>query len=194
MKTKEVIITPEEAYELLRANNMKPVDGFVFWDDEKRKIDGKLCGVQFSCDKYPWTFHNGVRFFRCCACVVQIADQESPVKESLTAEKLYAERDIENLPNYAKHLAAMTAEGLHDKSAIAAELAYRDQLAAQTTDQLRDALAVEIQAIGDPFVRHAVNDVVMLEISALKWSKLQAVLQKHGITAERAAKVKRGAK
>ena len=40
--------------------------------------------------------------------------------------KLYAERDIENLPMYAAHVSAMTAEGLGKKAHIAAELAYRD--------------------------------------------------------------------
>lgn len=42
----------------------------------------------------------------------------------------YAERDIMALDkiggHYSRHVAAMTAEGLHAKSDIAAELAYRD--------------------------------------------------------------------
>ena len=39
----------------------------------------------------------------------------------------YAERDILKQGNhYMRHVAAMTAEGLHSKSDIAAELAYRD--------------------------------------------------------------------
>ena len=46
-------------------------------------------------------------------------------------EKLYAERSPRDLePFYHRHVAAMTAEGLHDKSAIAAELAHRDLLLA----------------------------------------------------------------
>ncbi len=43
--------------------------------------------------------------------------------------KLYADRkpwDLE--PHYARHMNAMTAEGLHEKSAIAEELAFRDQV------------------------------------------------------------------
>lgn len=40
---------------------------------------------------------------------------------------LYAKRDAESLgEHYTRHVAAMTAEGLHDKSDIAAELAWRD--------------------------------------------------------------------
>ena len=39
----------------------------------------------------------------------------------------YAERDILKQGNYyMRHVAAMTAEGLHNKSDIAAELAHRD--------------------------------------------------------------------
>lgn len=40
---------------------------------------------------------------------------------------LYANRDAEALGElYARHVAAMTAEKLHDKGDIAAELAWRD--------------------------------------------------------------------
>ncbi len=40
----------------------------------------------------------------------------------------YEDRDIEELgEDYAKHVAAMTKEGLHSKSDIAAELAFRDR-------------------------------------------------------------------
>lgn len=39
----------------------------------------------------------------------------------------YAERDLDAIgEHYAKHVSAMTLEGLHAKSAIAAELAWRD--------------------------------------------------------------------
>lgn len=42
-------------------------------------------------------------------------------------QRLYAERDIEDQGgHYARHVNAMTAEGLHAKSDIAAELAHRD--------------------------------------------------------------------
>lgn len=45
----------------------------------------------------------------------------------MTNERLYAERDIEDQgEHYARHVNAMTAEGLHAKSDIAAELAHRD--------------------------------------------------------------------
>ena len=44
----------------------------------------------------------------------------------------YAERDVMALDVagefYAKHVMAMTAEGLHSKAAIAAELAWRDSV------------------------------------------------------------------
>lgn len=50
------------------------------------------------------------------------------------SEKYYKERDIqEQGQHYAKHINAMTAEGLHSKSDIAAELAHRDII----IDQLR---------------------------------------------------------
>lgn len=49
----------------------------------------------------------------------------------MMADKLYDDRDIIELDkaggHYTRHVAAMTAEGLHDKSAIAAELAWRDR-------------------------------------------------------------------
>ena len=43
------------------------------------------------------------------------------------SKKLYAKRDAEGLgAHYLRHIAALTAEGLHDKCDIAAELAFRD--------------------------------------------------------------------
>ena len=55
-------------------------------------------------------------------------------------EKQYAERDPIALDKaggyFTRHLAAMTAEGLHDKSAIAEELAHRDM----ELDRLKKAL------------------------------------------------------
>lgn len=51
----------------------------------------------------------------------------------------YAERDIMALDkiggHYSRHVAAMTAEGLHAKSDIAAELAYRDAEIARLRDE-----------------------------------------------------------
>lgn len=45
----------------------------------------------------------------------------------LADQKLYAERDLmAQGEHYARHIHAMTAEGLHAKSDIAAELAHRD--------------------------------------------------------------------
>lgn len=42
-------------------------------------------------------------------------------------EVLYPDRDPEDFAeDYAKHLAAMTVEGLHDKADIAEQLAWRD--------------------------------------------------------------------
>ena len=49
----------------------------------------------------------------------------------------YAEREAQDLePYYIRHVAAMTAEGLHSKAAIAKELAYRDQRIADLERQL----------------------------------------------------------
>lgn len=54
-----------------------------------------------------------------------------------TTEKLYAERDSDDLCEYYfRHVMAMTAEGLHAKNKIAAELAWRDR----EIDRLRAAL------------------------------------------------------
>jgi len=47
------------------------------------------------------------------------------------SKKLYGERNLdtlEGMETYAKHIEAMTAEGLNSKSDIAAELAYRDDV------------------------------------------------------------------
>ena len=49
----------------------------------------------------------------------------------------YAKRAVmEIVAHYAKHVQAMTAEGLHEKSDIAAELAWRDMM----IDELAEAL------------------------------------------------------
>jgi hypothetical protein len=43
-------------------------------------------------------------------------------------KKLYGCSNLHTLePYYSRHIAAMTAEGLHSKSDIAAELAFRDR-------------------------------------------------------------------
>jgi hypothetical protein len=43
-------------------------------------------------------------------------------------EKLYPPQDPISLePHYSRHIAAMTAEGLHSKADIAEQLAWRDQ-------------------------------------------------------------------
>ena len=55
-------------------------------------------------------------------------------------EKLYAERDIENLDTYSDHVFHMTSENLRSKSDIAAELAYRDQQIAELTKEIDDAI------------------------------------------------------
>lgn len=44
--------------------------------------------------------------------------------------------------HYAKHVFAMTAEGLHSKSDIAAELAYRDAEIDRLTQELANSRAV----------------------------------------------------
>jgi phage shock protein A len=51
-------------------------------------------------------------------------------------------RDLE--PHYTRHVAAMTAEVLHDKGDIAAELAYRDQQIEKVTTSLEASLQVNI--------------------------------------------------
>lgn len=57
----------------------------------------------------------------------------------------YAKRDILKQGNYyMRHVAAMTAEGLHDKSDIAAELAHRDI----EIDRLRADCAEAYQVVG----------------------------------------------
>ena len=51
----------------------------------------------------------------------------------------YAEREAQDLePYYIRHVAAMTAEGLHSKAAIAKELAYRDKRIADLERQLAE--------------------------------------------------------
>lgn len=47
MKTKLIEITPEQALKILKENDMEPVDGFVFWDDEEPKYESKLSSVVF---------------------------------------------------------------------------------------------------------------------------------------------------
>lgn len=51
-------------------------------------------------------------------------------------------------PHYSRHLAAMTAEGLHDKSHIAAELAFRDQ----EIERLRDALGAAVSFLAGQYL------------------------------------------
>lgn len=54
--------------------------------------------------------------------------------------KQYADRDIMAMGEYyARHVVAMTAEGLHDKADIAAELAYRDMRLAELERDLAEA-------------------------------------------------------
>jgi hypothetical protein len=63
------------------------------------------------------------------------------------AGAVYACRDIESLgEHYARHVEAMTAEGLHAKSAIAAELAHRDAAIAVLTAE-RDALRTAVATL-----------------------------------------------
>lgn len=68
--------------------------------------------------------------------------------DSVAVLREYADRDHEQLgEHYVKHVAAMTAEGLHAKSDIAAELAWRDQRIASLTAELeavrRDAARLD---------------------------------------------------
>jgi phage shock protein A len=59
--------------------------------------------------------------------------------------RLYEKRNAATLePYYTRHVAAMTAEGLHDKGDIAAELAYRDQQIEKVTASLEASLQVTI--------------------------------------------------
>lgn len=54
-------------------------------------------------------------------------------------DKLYADRKPWELePYYCNHVAAMTAEGLHEKSAIAAELAWRDKEINRLCEKVED--------------------------------------------------------
>lgn len=92
--------------------------------------------------------------------------------------KLYAERDLGLTPLYMRHLAAMTAEKLHDKSAIAAELAWRDGRIEELQRE-RDALKEEIRISDledkhyDGIVRdaHAERDAYKL---AAEWFSVHA--------------------
>ena len=63
----------------------------------------------------------------------------------MTDDKLYAERDIEQLDKdgdyYFKHVLHMTREALHSKSDIAAELAWRDR----EIDRLKASLPEAIE-------------------------------------------------
>jgi hypothetical protein len=59
-------------------------------------------------------------------------------------KKLYGCSNLHTLePHYSRHVAAMTAEGLHSKSDIAAELAFRDKEIAR----LRSALSRVADAV-----------------------------------------------
>lgn len=54
-----------------------------------------------------------------------------------SSPRLYADRKPWELePHYSAHVAAMTAERLHDKAAIAAELAFRDAQIEQLKHQM----------------------------------------------------------
>lgn len=61
------------------------------------------------------------------------------------SEKLYAERDIEELDSiggyYCRHISAMTKEGLHNKTDIAAELGFRDAEIDRLKRELAEARA-----------------------------------------------------
>ena len=66
----------------------------------------------------------------------------------------YAEREAQDLePYYIRHVAAMTAEGLHSKAAIAKELAYRDKRIADLERQLA-AMSPLIEACKARYERH----------------------------------------
>jgi hypothetical protein len=51
--------------------------------------------------------------------------------------------------HYSRHVAAMTAEGLHSKSDIAAELAWRDMRKGNIIDALRRAERRELEALAE---------------------------------------------
>ena len=102
-----------------------------------------------------------------------------------------------NFTNYNQSVVkqSLTA-GANDKSTI------KQSLTVETADDLRDALAVELAEIGsiteEPpsesiFITGADLYPVQISISAKKWGMLCGILQKHGITAERAEQVKGGA-
>ena len=87
-------------------------------------------------------------------------------------EKLYAERDIENLDTYSDHVFHMTSENLRSNSDIAAELAYRDQQIAELTkqrDELEDSLLSLLAIVhrdgghyvADHGIGRAVNDAIL---------------------------------
>lgn len=61
--------------------------------------------------------------------------------------KQYAERDSFEMDKaggyFTRHIAAMTAEGLHDKYAIADELAHRDMEIDRLLGLLRECMAAD---------------------------------------------------
>jgi hypothetical protein len=71
------------------------------------------------------------------------ADPAKPVTAEVNpppSEKLYVTRKPWELePYYSRHVAAMTAEGLHAKADIAAELAWRDKELARAMGLVKGA-------------------------------------------------------
>lgn len=66
----------------------------------------------------------------------------------MSSKKHYERRDVESLgQHYMAHLAAMTAESLHDKCDIAAELAYRDADLAALRTELEQVKASRDEAV-----------------------------------------------
>jgi hypothetical protein len=93
--------------------------------------------------------------------------------------KLYAERAAHELDEagnyYARHVAAMTSEGLHSKSAIAAELGHRDL----EIDRLRQAQAAPVADDLDSRMRAA----GMLTVAdLLKGAPLDAFVKHAGVS------------
>lgn len=137
MKTKLIEITPEQALKILKENDMEPVDGFVFWDDEEPKYESKLSSVVFK-------KHVNVRpfgmieetYWRHCARIVQIADGHNP--DGLTPEQVGEEAQAVELQEWVEHytigICALIAE--QGKASLLSALA-KHGITAERAEQVK---------------------------------------------------------
>jgi maltooligosyltrehalose synthase len=77
-------------------------------------------------------------------------------------EKLYAERDIEELePYYTRHISAMTTEQLNSKRRIAAEFAHRDKRIEELEARIRALQEMLEQAHGVVLAWHKTANKIL---------------------------------